>query len=382
MKSRFMCQVAVLVAGTVWFGTLGGATAQEKKDAPKPAAVSPAAPAAPKLDLLDEKPEGGKGTKEEIEQMIRAEMGENANGDDKPFTVRTGDELTGMAEGDLYKNEDTVFKVVKVMPKGAKGGTFVAKRIAGLSDPQRRWIRLSGSGPTRVSSTLTLIDLYKQGGPFLHPIAVLFVVMVVLTVNAILIYRRSRICPDDYVVAAQDALAAGDVKKFEDLANSRQGLLAAMCRAMMVNFKTTTVEEMRAATEGAAAAHVYRLRIPVRTLNLIAVAAPLLGLLGTIVGMVIVFEGVAGATGAAKASVLAAGIRVKLFSTASALIVAIPSLFIYFFFSQKLNLLVAECNNVGERFVQMLSRLKPREMRASGERAARRGADAEESSEI
>jgi biopolymer transport protein ExbB len=370
-----------LVAGIAWLGVVGSSLAQEKKDAPKPAAAAPAV-AAPKLDLLNDTPEAGKGTKEEIEQMIRTEMGENAAGDNKSFTIQTEDDLTGMAEGDLYKNEDTVFKVAKVTPKGVKGGAFVVRRIAGLSDPQRRWVRLSGTGPARLSSSITVVDLYKQGGPFLHPIAALFVLMVILTVNGILIYRRKRICPDDYVFAAEEALVAGDLKKFEQMAKERQGLLAAMCRAMMIRFDSTTVEEMRSFTEGAAAAHVYRLRIPVRALNLIAVAAPLLGLLGTIIGMVIVFEGVAGSTGAAKASVLASGIRVKLFSTATALMVAIPALFIFFLFSQRLNLLVAECNNVGERFVQLLSRHKPKGLRASGENSARRGESSEEPSEV
>jgi biopolymer transport protein ExbB len=373
--------MVAFVAGIAWLGVVGGALAQENKDAPKPAAAPPAV-AAPKLDLLNDTPEAGKGTKEEIEQMIRTEMGENAAGDNKMFTIQTDDDLTGMEEGDLYKNEDTVFKVAKVMPKGAKGGAFTARRIAGLSDPQRRWVRLSGSGPARLSSSITVLDLYKQGGVFLHPIAVLFVLMVILTVNCGILYRRARICPDEYVVAADEALQAGNIAKFEELARSRQGLLAAMSRAMMINFKTTSVDEMRAITEGAAASHVYRLRIPARALNLIAVAAPLLGLLGTIVGMVIVFEGVAGSTAAGKASVLASGIRVKLFSTASALIVAIPSLFIFFFFSQRLNLLVAECNNVAERFIQMLSRHKPRGQRGSGEGGPKRGEEAHEESEV
>jgi biopolymer transport protein ExbB len=352
-------------AGVAWFCLMSGAAAQVKKEEPKPKppAEVPAKAetlAAPKLDILSDAPETGKGTKEEVEQTIRSEMGDDSAGDNKQFTVRTADSLKGLEVGDLYKNEDTVFKVFKVQAKGEKGGTFGVTRIAGMSNPQRRWIRLSGSGPTRLSSSISLFDLYIQGGPFLHPIALLFVCMVILTVNGVMIYRRKRICPDDYVTASEDALVAGDLKKFEDLAKSNRGLLASMCRAMMIRFDTTSVDEMRSLTEGAATAHVYRLRIPIRALNLIAVAAPLLGLLGTIIGMVIVFEGVAGTTGAAKASVLASGIRVKLFSTATALLVAIPALFIFFFFSQKLNLLVAECNNIAERFVQLLSRHKPR----------------------
>ena len=365
MKSMHMFRLALMGAGLVWFGLTSEMAAQARDETPKakPPATAPTrleTLAAPKLDILTDAPEDGKSTKEEIEQTLRTEMGEGAQGDNKKFSIKTADDITGLAVGDLYKNEDTVYKVFFVRPKGAKGGTFGMTRIMGLSDPQRRWVRISGNGPVRLSSSLSLLDLYLQGGPFLHPIALLFVCMVILTVNGVIIYRRKRICPEVFVLAAGEALAAGDLETFEALAKSNRGLLAAMCRAMMSDYATTTVQEMRTTTEGVAMAHVNRLRIPIRALNLIAVAAPLLGLLGTIIGMVIVFEGVAGTSGAGKASILAAGIRVKLFSTASALIVAIPSLFIFFIFNQRLNMLVAECNNIAERFVQQLSRRKPK----------------------
>lgn len=377
MKS--MCMRRWGAAGVVlaWLGLLGGVPAQlmAQEAKPKPAEVAP--PKMENLDILNDVTTTDNGTPEAIEAAYRLEKGENSEGDKKPFTIQTRDDLKGMKVGDLYKNEDTLFKVTAVHPK-AKGGSFEVSRIVGMSDPQRRWIRLAGAGPTVVSSTLSLFDLYLQGGIFLHPIAFLFVVMVVLTVNGAMVYRRKRLFPEEYVAAAENALVAGDLKKFEELAKSNSGLLATMCRAMMTRFDTSTVEEMRMTTEGAAMAYIYRLRVPIRAMNLIAVAAPLLGLLGTIIGMVIVFEGVAGSSGAAKASVLASGIRVKLFSTASALIVAIPALFIFFIFNQKLNLLVAECNNIAERFSQLLSRLKPKTAGESKIRRAGGGAEASE----
>ncbi|MEI6210171.1 MAG: MotA/TolQ/ExbB proton channel family protein [bacterium] len=380
-----MYRLLVVSAGFAWLGLTTSAWAQAKPPATAaaPAPASAPAPAArvetlSGLDIKNDAAEGGKGSKEEIEQNLRTEMGENAVGDNKQFTIHTADTLKDLAVGDLYKNEDTVFKIAQVQAKVPKGGTFVATRLMGMSEPQRRWVRISGKGPTRISSSVSLFDLYLQGGMFLHPIAFLFVVMVVLTVNGVLIYRRQRVCPDEYVVAAEEALLAGDLKKFEDLANTNTGLLAAMSRAMMIRFDSTSIDEMRSLTEGVATAHVYRMRIPIRALNLIAVAAPLLGLLGTIIGMVIVFEGVAGTSGAAKASVLASGIRVKLFSTATALIVAIPSLFIFFIFNQRLNLLIADCNNIAERFVQLLSRHKPKQ---AGEGRSRRSSGSGEAEE-
>jgi biopolymer transport protein ExbB len=127
---------------------------------------------------------------------------------------------------------------------------------------------------------------------------------------------------------------------------------------MVYRLEHSTMEDIKHRVEVAAGKQVARLRIPVKAMNLVAVAAPLLGLLGTIIGMVIVFEAVAGSTGAAKASALASGIRVKLFSTATALMVAIPALFLYFIFNQKLSVLISECEIVSERFLHLIAMRK------------------------
>jgi len=105
--------------------------------------------------------------------------------------------------------------------------------------------------------------------------------------------------------SAEAALIQGDIRQFDELARNNKGLLPFICRHMTLDFDVSTMAEIRSQVSVASAAQISRLRIPVRALNLISVAAPLLGLLGTIIGMVIVFEGVAGTSGAAKASILA-----------------------------------------------------------------------------
>ena len=79
-----------------------------------------------------------------------------------------------------------------------------------------------------------------------------------------------------------------------------------------------------------------------------------------IIGMVLVFDAVATATGASKAQALASGIRVKLFSTAAALMVAIPSLFLFFTFNQRLNAIVAHCEVLCENFLLRIAMNKRR----------------------
>jgi biopolymer transport protein ExbB len=357
MNGRFTTTAAIWAATLAVVATLHAQTPAAAK--PAVAAPAPAAkPAAKEIGLDDALPGVAKSdlasSKEDVEAMLKGEAGEKT-GDLKPFTIKTDDNIATLEVGDLYKNEETAFKVVAIAKKSAKGGVFTVQRIAGQSDPQRRWILVAGSGPKTIITRTTLLDLYIQGGPFLHPIALLFVIMVILTINGCLVYRRKTQCNPEFANASEAALRQGDLKKFEELARTNRGLLPFICRNMMLDYETSTIADIRSRVQVATMVHINSLRIPIRAMNLISVAAPLLGLLGTIVGMVLVFEGVAGTSGAAKASILAAGIRVKLFSTATALIVAIPALFIYFIFNQKLGVIIHECELIHERFMTLLA---------------------------
>ena len=292
-------------------------------------------------------------------EILKNEMEEAGAGDNKEFAINTDNNISTLESGDVYRNDEkTFFKVSGINSKGSNGGTFVMQRITGMGEPGQKFVRVSGVGPLTIAARLTLLDLYVMGGPFLHPIALLGFAAIILAINSILIYRRSRQCPPQFIAAANEALAKGDVRKFEDLALKEKGLLPYVCRALADRYETSTVQELKERCEITAARQIQRLRIPVKALNLIAVAAPLLGLLGTIVGMVIVFDAVAGASGASKAAALAAGIRVKLFSTASALIVAIPALFLYFIFNQKLSGIIADCEVAAEQFTHRIAQLK------------------------
>jgi biopolymer transport protein ExbB len=104
---------------------------------------------------------------------------------------------------------------------------------------------------------------------------------------------------------------------------------------------------------------VRRLRLPLEGLSLIAAVAPLLGLLGTVIGIVISFEAVAfDAASAAKAQALALGIRMALFTTLGGLCVAIPALFIRFFGNTRLSAVVSECELHTEEFLHEIAQIK------------------------
>lgn len=331
----------VLVAVGVAAGLAGPVLAQQ-----------PPAEKAEKMDLesvLQEKPEVGKA----------AADAENAPGDNQTFSVTTDDDITSLAVNDIYKSEQTTFKVVTIKSSGAKGGTFVVQRIAGKNPPGRKLNRASGLGPVQVVSRETWWTLYLAGGSLMHPIALCGVFVLIIALNSAWVYRKARQYPDSFIEQARRALQRGDIAEFEDIAKKEKGLFPHICRAMIVRFDASTLDDIKNRCIVEAGRQINRLKAPLKALNMIGAIAPMLGLLGTVTGMVTCFESLAfESASASKALTLAAGIRVALFTTVGGLAVAIPAMIVLYIYNQKLSAIIADCEALTEQFIHDIAQIK------------------------
>ena len=118
--------------------------------------------------------------------------------------------------------------------------------------------------------------------------------------------------------------------------------------------------DLRAAMEGAGRAVAHRLEKYLNALATIASAAPLLGLLGTVIGMIEIFGSQAGggAVGSGNPAQLAHGISIALYNTAFGLIVAIPALIFWRYFRSRVDAYLLTLELSAEQFVRHLLRLK------------------------
>jgi biopolymer transport protein ExbB len=105
---------------------------------------------------------------------------------------------------------------------------------------------------------------------------------------------------------------------------------------------------------------VHGLERYLNTLGTIAAAAPLLGLLGTVVGMIEIFGSQAPAVAATNPQLLAHGISVALYNTAFGLIIAIPSLMFYRYFRGRVDEFQLTMELAAERMVPHLMRFAVR----------------------
>lgn len=136
-------------------------------------------------------------------------------------------------------------------------------------------------------------------------------------------------------------------------------VLASGFRALNANPRCSEAD-LRASVEASGRQAVHKLERYLTALATIASAAPLLGLLGTVIGMIEIFgsqTSAGGATGGNPAQ-LAQGISIALYNTAFGLIVAIPALIFWRYFRARVDELVLALELAAERMVRHLSQFR------------------------
>ncbi len=201
-----------------------------------------------------------------------------------------------------------------------------------------------------------MLSLIEAAGWPIWPLIICSVVALALIVERFLAYRTAKIMPENLLETAMNATRT-ERPKIEIIRQLSQdsllgSVLASALQAMGQTSKPST-DELRLVMEGAGkrAEHILNQRLT--ALATIASSAPLLGLLGTVVGMIEIF-GVQSTGGAGNPAQLAHGISVALYNTAFGLIVAIPSLIFWRYFRARADEYLLEMELSAERFVQHL----------------------------
>ena len=128
--------------------------------------------------------------------------------------------------------------------------------------------------------------------------------------------------------------------------------LAQVFAAGLKNVKSTP-QVMKEAIDDAGRSVAHDLERFLNTLGTIASISPLLGLLGTVIGMIEIF-GSQAPTGGSNPVVLAHGISIALYNTAMGLIVAIPSMIFYRYYRSKVDSLIVEMESQAVKLVEIL----------------------------
>ncbi len=202
----------------------------------------------------------------------------------------------------------------------------------------------------------SLLDLLMKGGPVMVPLALCSVIAVTVAIVRVFTLRRRVIIPANFMsglleVSGPSAEAQDKAVAYCERVDAPVGRIF---RAGIVNAPRGEGAAEKA-IEDAGFREVDKLKRSLRPLSIVASVSPLLGLLGTVYGMIGAFQ-TAAMVGMGKADVLAKGIYEALVTTAAGLTIAIPTLLLYQYFNGRVDRLVDEIDEMGISFMEHLLR--------------------------
>ncbi len=204
-----------------------------------------------------------------------------------------------------------------------------------------------------------MFSIIQAAGWPIWPLIICSVVALALIAERFMFFRGKQIVPplllEEAMSISRPHLPTPDtVKKIED--NSTLGFVLASGFKALMTHPRPNPEGLKNAMEGAGRQAIRELEKYLTALATIASVAPLLGLLGTVIGMIEIFgaQSPSGATGGTNPAQLAQGISIALYNTAFGLIVAIPSLIFWRYFKARADNYTLQLEQAAERFFQHL----------------------------
>jgi len=205
-------------------------------------------------------------------------------------------------------------------------------------------------------STNALKQYIFDGGPLtIFIVAVGLLSLISLTVFNFMNLTKAKYAPDDLKAALMDHMVNCRVRSAIELAASHPSYLGRMMAYSLPNIDATQPEDLgRERIEDAIADfsinETRKQMTYINMISLVAQSAPMLGLFGTVFGMIKAF-GTLATNNSADPSMLAGSISIALLTTMWGLVVAILALFAYFYFKNRFNSLVADCHGTAENLL-------------------------------
>jgi biopolymer transport protein ExbB len=202
---------------------------------------------------------------------------------------------------------------------------------------------------------MTMFQLIQKGGVVGGLIILLSCVALGLVIDYALTIRRAKLAPVEDIATFKDLVEKQDFTRVKEVAKAKPTFLSDVLTAGLDEINLG-YPAMIKAMEDTAEARTARQARRIEHLNVIGNISPMMGLLGTVIGMLRCFNEISQVSGSIDPKQLAAGIFEALVTTCLGLIVAIPTLYFYAIFRNRLDELAGEASVAAE---QILASFKP-----------------------
>lgn len=197
-----------------------------------------------------------------------------------------------------------------------------------------------------------MLELVKAGGWLMIPIIFCSVIAVAISLERLWTLNRSKLAPSDLLADIWNNIQAGRLDSSAIKTLRRESALGLILAAGLSNSHAGR-DVMKESIAEAASYVIHDMERYLNTLGTIASVAPLLGLLGTVIGMIKVFSDIM-IHGAGNAALLAGGISEALITTGAGLTVAIPALIMHRYFQRKIDTVVVTMEQEATKLVDAL----------------------------
>lgn len=199
-----------------------------------------------------------------------------------------------------------------------------------------------------------MYELFLKGGLLMYPIAFCSIVALGIFLERLWALRKGKVVPRGFLIEVIDLVAKGKLTEAMTLCKRTDASVAHVLYAGLSHYGKRR-EAIKERMEEVGRREVANLERYINVVGTIAGVAPLLGLLGTVSGMIKSFNVIA-LQGVAEPGALAGGISEALLTTAAGLIVAIPSFVMHRYLRNRVHSLALEMEEVALRILDLLGK--------------------------
>jgi biopolymer transport protein ExbB len=205
-------------------------------------------------------------------------------------------------------------------------------------------------------STRNLVKVLIDGGPLMIALAGCSLLIITFVLERVISLRRSRVIPKPFVTRMLEQIGNGEIDRAQalELCEQNGSPIAQVFAGAVRKWGRPSVEVEQAAIDNGERV-ANHLRRYLRVFYGIANVGPLLGLMGTVLGMIETFNAIASHDALGRAELLAGGIAKALLNTAGGLAVAIPASIFYVVFLSRVDRLIMDIDAASQEMVNLIS---------------------------
>jgi biopolymer transport protein ExbB len=191
----------------------------------------------------------------------------------------------------------------------------------------------------------TLVAFMNKGGPFMWPLLLCSIVTVATIVMAAMTLRERKVLPLVIESEIERLTPGGSAERLARIVDEDNSSLAGVVRTALQHLRWPRAENIES-VQTRARRELVRLERGLIVLEVVTGIAPLIGLIGTVSGLVHVFSGLGVSTGSSDTKAVALGISEALNCTIFGLSIAVPALIAFSYFSKKVEVMSVEMESL------------------------------------